>query len=375
MPTFPQPGSVTICEINRDFITAETLTDDRAKETYGKVLGTVFTPIPFQKDHLLPDLDAEPAAPEQEQNARVPRTGFVALKEILSDSLRRVFFPNELNLQAEVDSQGVSWNPNKHIVAFISGPNQVTIRDYEDSEGKDPVILMSETQRDIKALEWRPNSGKTISVASKGGICIWSASYPGNAASVRSGVTSSLGTVSRSSGVRWVMIDFLQSPNGEQISALSFSLTFLHILGICFLSELIIHNMGYCSRERNSYSTWIRRHINAEVVTIWRLLFDCKIWWNILSVGDKYMDLRAVVFNRWMCYWSNLGSRRTYGTSWILKVYDIRFNPLLIKVSFIRCTSTTGGAARNCCFDGQPWDRKSSLGCFRRTAGIVLQRR
>ncbi|KAJ6805914.1 aladin isoform X2 [Iris pallida] len=217
---------------------------------------------------------------------------------------------------------------------------------------------MSETQRDIKALEWRPNSGKTISVASKGGICIWSASYPGNAASVRSGVTSSLGTVSRSSGVRWAMIDFLRSPNGEQISALSFSLTFLHILGICFLSELIIHNMGYCSRERNSYSTWIRRHINAEVVTIWRLLFDCKIRWNILSVGDKYMDLRAVVFNRWMCYWSNLGSRRTYGTSWILKVYDIRFNPLLIKVSFIRCTSTTGGAARNCCFDGQPWDRK-----------------
>lgn len=223
MPTFPQPGSVTICEINRDFITAETLTDDRAKETYGKVLGTVFTPIPFQTDHLLPDLDPESAAPEQEQNAGVPRNGFVALKEILSDSLRRVSFPNELNLQAEVDSQGVSWHPSKHVVAFISGPNQVTIRDYEDSEGKDPFILMSETQRDIKALEWRPNSGKTLSVASKGGICIWSASYPGNAALVRSGVTSSLGTVSRSSGVRWVLIDFLRSPNGEQISALSWN--------------------------------------------------------------------------------------------------------------------------------------------------------
>lgn len=54
----------------------------------------------------------------------------------------------------------------------------------------------------------------------RAGICIWSASYPGNAALVRSGVTASSGTVSRGSGARWTLVDFLQSPNGEQITAL-----------------------------------------------------------------------------------------------------------------------------------------------------------
>lgn len=223
MPSFPQPGSVTICEINRDFITAESLSDDRAKETYAKAIGHVFSPIPFRMDDFMPDLEPA-AASEQEQDGDVARSGFVAaLKERVSESLKRVLFPNDLNLTTEVDRHGVGWHPHKHILAFISGQNQVTVRDYEDSEGKDPCILTSESQRDITTLEWRPNSGKMLSIASKGGICIWSASYPGNSASLRSGITSSLGTVSRGSGVRWILVDFLRSPNGEQISALCWS--------------------------------------------------------------------------------------------------------------------------------------------------------
>lgn len=114
----------------------------------------------------------------------------------------------------------MTWHPHKHILAFISGQNQVTVRDYEDSEEKEPCVLTSESQRDVTALEWRPNSGKMLSVASKGGICIWSASYPGNAACMRSGVASSIGAVSRGSGVRWMLVDFLRSPNDEQITAL-----------------------------------------------------------------------------------------------------------------------------------------------------------
>lgn len=56
-----------------------------------------------------------------------------------------------------------------------------------------------------------------------GGICIWAASFPGSAASVRSGASSFLGTLSRGSGVRYTLVDFLRSHNGEQISALSWS--------------------------------------------------------------------------------------------------------------------------------------------------------
>lgn len=57
----------------------------------------------------------------------------------------------------------------------------------------------------------------------RGGICIWAASFPGNAATVRSGSSSFLGTTTRGSGLRWTLVDFLKSHNNEQISALSWS--------------------------------------------------------------------------------------------------------------------------------------------------------
>ncbi|KAJ0099278.1 hypothetical protein Patl1_21056 [Pistacia atlantica] len=167
-----------------------------------KLLGMVFSPVPFQSDE--PDQHET----EQEGIRHGETEGF--LSTLLG--LKRIFHPNHVNLLPEVDLQGVSWHPYKHIIAFISGANQVLVRDYEDSEGKDPCILTSESQRNVKVLEWRPNGGR-------GGICIWAASYPGNAASVRSGAASFLGTLSRGSGTRWTLVDFLQSGNGEQITA------------------------------------------------------------------------------------------------------------------------------------------------------------
>ncbi|KAL5546887.1 hypothetical protein UlMin_006574, partial [Ulmus minor] len=163
MPSFPHPGFVTICEINRDLITAETLSDDRAKESYGKLLGMVFSPVPFQLEQLV-----RSPSPEQdtEQPITAERKSIVAtLQGVFNDSVRRLFHPNDVNLLPEVNLQGVSWHQHKHIIAFISGPHQVLVRDYEDSEGKDPCILSSESQRDVKLLEWRPNGGRTLSVA------------------------------------------------------------------------------------------------------------------------------------------------------------------------------------------------------------------
>ncbi|PON89796.1 WD repeat containing protein [Trema orientale] len=167
MPSFPHPGSVTICEINRDLITAENLSDDRAKETYGKLLGTVFGSVPFPLDQIVP-----PPSPElnSEQAITTGRKGVLAtLQEIVNDSLKRLFHPNDVNLLPEVNLQGVSWHQHKHIIAFISGSNQVIVRDYEDSEGKEPCVLSNDSQRDVKLLEWRPNGGRTLSVACKQG--------------------------------------------------------------------------------------------------------------------------------------------------------------------------------------------------------------
>nr|GMC86054.1 aladin isoform X1 [Ipomoea batatas] len=211
MPSFPPVGSVTICEINRDLITADEISEDRAREAYGKLLGVVFTPVPFQFENLSGGgVSTELASEEQ-------KSGFLwaALKAVSTGSLNHIFHPIDVKLLPGVDICGLSWHQHKHIFAFISGPHQVTVCDYEDSDGKNPCILINESQKDVKTLEWRPNGGRTLSVACKGGICIWASSYPGNAASVRTGVT--LGTLSRGSGTRWTLVDFLRSPEDEQV--------------------------------------------------------------------------------------------------------------------------------------------------------------
>lgn len=224
MPSFPQPGTVSICEINRELITADSLSDDQAKDTYGKLLGTVFSPVQFESEQLLSPSSEDGAELQGRSGENGERNGFAAkLNGLLGDSFKSIFYPNDVKLLPEVHLQGVSWHQHKHILAFISGPNQVIVRDYEDSESKDPCTLISESQRDVKLLEWRPNGGKTLSVACKGGICLWTASYPGNVASVRSGAASFSGTLSRSSGIRWTLVDYLRNIDGEQVSALSWN--------------------------------------------------------------------------------------------------------------------------------------------------------
>ncbi|KAL8232670.1 hypothetical protein R6Q57_002448 [Mikania cordata] len=215
MPSFPQPGSLTLCEINRDLITVVSISDDQAKETYGKILGVVFSPIPFQLEYH--------ASPSPDRGVRQPVKGLLGLLQAVSyGPLKSVLGANDVKSLTHVDLRCISWHQKKDILAFVSARNQVTIRDYGDSgEGKDPCILMNDLQREVKLLAWRPNAGKTLSVACKGGICIWSASYPGNTACVRPAVIS--GSLSRGSGVRWTLVDFLRSHHDEQISALSWS--------------------------------------------------------------------------------------------------------------------------------------------------------
>ncbi|GAV60944.1 WD40 domain-containing protein [Cephalotus follicularis] len=226
MLSFPHLGSVTICEINRDLVTADNLSDDQAKNTYGKLLGMIFSPVSFQLDQFVLTSTKQDSEQEGRTNGEsFQRKGIVStLQGFVNDTFNRILHPNDVHLLHEVDLHGVSWHQHKHILAFISGPNQVIIRDYEDLEGKCPCILTNESQRDVKVLEWRPNGGKSLSVACKqGGICIWAASYPGNAPSVRFGAASFLGIFSRGSGTRWILVDFLRSQSDEQISALSWS--------------------------------------------------------------------------------------------------------------------------------------------------------
>lgn len=220
MPSFPPPGAVTICEINRDLVAADALSDDRAKDAYGDVLGMVFAPIPFQPEALLL-ASREPAAPAADQVEPADTVPTAGLAATISDFFRRMVFPPlDPNLLEEFDMQKVSWNPYKHCLAFVSGKNQVTVQDFEDSDAKEPCILTNDHQTDVKAVEWRPNSGKMIAVACKGGICLWSASYPGNVPFMKSGVTSSFSAFPRGSGGQWILVDVLRGSSAELISAL-----------------------------------------------------------------------------------------------------------------------------------------------------------
>ncbi|KAK4392562.1 Aladin [Sesamum angolense] len=218
MPSFPQPGTVTVCEINRELVTADHLSDDQARETYAKILGTVFSPIPFESDNLLGTVAEQEGGSQRKGSLGILSA---ATQALFSGSLKPLFQPADVKLLQDVDLHSVSWHQHKNILAFISGPHHVTICDYDDCDGKPPCVLSIESQKDVKILEWRPNGGKTLSVACNGGICIWAASSPGNVPSVRSGVTSN--TLSRGSGARWTLVDFLQSFDSEQISALSWS--------------------------------------------------------------------------------------------------------------------------------------------------------
>ncbi|XP_006662706.1 aladin [Oryza brachyantha] len=211
MPSFPPPGAVTICEINRDLVAADALSDDRAKEAYGDVLGMVFSPIPFQPD--------APAANEAQPAEIVPKASLVST---IAESFKQMLFPScDPNLLEELDTQKVSWNQHKHCLAFVSERNQVTVHDFEEPDNKESYILTNDQQKDVKAVEWRPNSGKMIAVACKGGICLWSASYPGNVASVKSGVTSSsFGAFPRGSGGQWILVDILRGSANELVTAL-----------------------------------------------------------------------------------------------------------------------------------------------------------
>ncbi|XP_052136085.1 aladin-like [Oryza glaberrima] len=219
MPSFPPPGAVTICEINRDLVAADAVSDDRAKDAYGDVLGMVFSPIPFQPDAIAATHEP-PAVTEAAEPAEVvPRT---SLASTIAESFKQMLFPScDPNLLQEIDTQKVSWNPHKHCLAFVSGKNQVTVHDFEEPDNKESYILTSDHQKDVKAVEWRPNSGKMIAVGCKGGICLWSASYPGNVASVKSGVTSSsFGAFPRGSGGQWILVDILRGSSAELVSAL-----------------------------------------------------------------------------------------------------------------------------------------------------------
>ncbi|KAL4557977.1 hypothetical protein LXL04_036173 [Taraxacum kok-saghyz] len=215
MPSFPQPGSVTVCEINRDLITAESFSEDQAKETYGKVLGVVFGPISYQLEY--------PPSPHPDRGVELPVNRLSRLLQAVSyGPLKSLLGSDDVKLLQHVDLKCVGWHQKKDILAFISARNQVTIRDYGDSEGKEPCILMNDLQREAKLLEWRPNAGKTLSVGCKGGICIWAASYPGNTACVRPGVSS--GSLSRGSGVKWTLVDFLRVHTSASYGSSSFTI-------------------------------------------------------------------------------------------------------------------------------------------------------
>ncbi|KAK6944517.1 hypothetical protein RJ641_025619 [Dillenia turbinata] len=161
--------------------------------------GIGIQPVPFQSlGGTVDENGAEQPQGQREESDDRRTTAFSALRSLFSNSLKGFFHPNHVLIL-----------PLKFPIRFVG----------ENMKAKDPCVLSNESQRDVKLIKWRPNGGKVLSVACKWNICIWAASYPDDAAAVRSGIVSFWGTLSRGSGVRWTLVDFLRTQNGEQVSA------------------------------------------------------------------------------------------------------------------------------------------------------------
>lgn len=254
----PSTGESTVCEINRDLLTRKDDVDKTAQDAYVRILGRVFSNISFRvnpseigfrnglgsnscfedqpsdgRGKRLPSYDSSvPSTSEPEGDVAEeggPRS-FVAeqlsiAKTYITSIYHAVVAPRpEPQTTFNCDRfQSVNWHQHKLWLAFISCADHVLVYDFEDPDTSDPAVLICDSQRFVEAVEWRPNSGATLAIACSGGICIWSASFPGNVAPARPGVVSRMGTPMRGSGARWSLVDYLKSADHEPVTSISWS--------------------------------------------------------------------------------------------------------------------------------------------------------
>ncbi|KAM7256050.1 hypothetical protein ACFE04_016218 [Oxalis oulophora] len=147
MDRYPSSSSLTICEVNGELVTVDKLSDDRANETYGKLIGMVLRPLSFPAYSLLLGIK------------KMGEPKVITIREEPKEQIT-VFLPSAINYQR------VTWHTHKRILAFISRPDQITICDFDDlSQMENPCTLSSEKQRDASIIQWRPNAGKVLCVA------------------------------------------------------------------------------------------------------------------------------------------------------------------------------------------------------------------
>ncbi|CAI0439931.1 unnamed protein product [Linum tenue] len=138
------------------------------EETYGKILGAVFSPVPFQADQLVSSPNVE-----QESEHQGRSNGDSVGRKILGKAFQgfvNMFQPNYVNLLPEVGLHGVSWHQHKHIIAFVSGQNQVTVCDYEDKGSGTPI---RRGLGGISMLKWSPSGDSFFSAKFDGTFYLW----------------------------------------------------------------------------------------------------------------------------------------------------------------------------------------------------------
>ncbi|KAK3118318.1 hypothetical protein QOZ80_9BG0697190 [Eleusine coracana subsp. coracana] len=338
MPSFPPPGAVTICEINRDLVASDALSDDRAKDAYGNVLGMIFSPIPFQPDALL--ANGQPPAADQDEPAAPETAPAAGLASTITEFFKKMIFPPlDPSLLQEFDTQKVSWNPHKHCLAFVSGKNQVTVHDFEDSDSKEPCILTSDHQTDVRAVEWRPNSGKMIAVGCRGGIClcpsftIWDVSQ-GLGTPIRRGLSSI-------SLVRW-------SPSGDYLLAAKFDGNFHFWETNTWTSEPWSSSNGYVSGANWDPEGRVALLSFSNSTTLGSIHFSSKppsLDAHLLPV--ELPEISSLIVSRGIekMAWDASGERLAISFKdgnemyrGLVAVYDVRRSPLisLSLVGFIR---------------------------------------
>ncbi|CAM6115875.1 unnamed protein product [Calypogeia fissa] len=344
MAVVPAPGEYTVCEINRDLLTRKDDADKTAQDAYVKILGRVFSSIPFrvtqaekgssnghgsnsyyEEDQVRDGREGSsayldspvPSTSEREgdvvEEEDGPR-GFLAkqlsnAKTYVTSIYHAVVAPPELQTTFNSDRfQAINWHKHKQWLAFISSGDQVLVYDFEDSDARDPAVLNCDSQQFVEAIEWRPNSGATLAVACRGGVCLWSASFPGNVAPVRPGVVSIMGTPMRGTGARWSLVDYLKSTDNKPVTSMSWSPNGRYPVqrGFCELGSLL--------RPSDLY-LWDFLDKHTLLATASRYGSTITIWDAALGIGTPVRrGFAGISLLRWSPTGDYLFSAKTNGT-------------------------------------------------------------
>ncbi|KAK9768708.1 hypothetical protein K7432_000461 [Basidiobolus ranarum] len=243
----PDANEVTLAEVNFELLTLKGPQDPNVNK-YARAEGVIYPHIIVPYDVRQPARAVPIQRPLGLKNAPVTvkpwwensieKIPLWKIKDLIQYGLNMVeefiepfktsFMETTATLPSDQKSHSpvkcYSWHPYKQMFAIAHRMDVVYVYDM-NSEAWFPQGLTHEFQKNITCLEWKPNAGATLAVATSNGVCLWRLSLDSNEGVTRDPLTSttvpSISYTRESEGARPAWMNFLKYPGHTQISSLS----------------------------------------------------------------------------------------------------------------------------------------------------------